>query len=304
MNRLVKKVGVVLGVAGLSLTLAACSSDKTVVSYKGGKITQTEFYNELKKSSSGQSTLANMIIERSLQEQYGDKLSTKKVNKEFNNYKKQYGEQFDSVLTQNGLTQASFKKNIKTNMLTEIALKDLKKISTKQEQKAFKSYEPKVTVQHILVEKEATAKTIIAELDKGTSFASLAKKYSTDTATKSDAGKLPAFDNTDTTLDSTFKEAAFKLKQGEYTKTAVKTEYGYHVIKMIKRPAKGTLKERKAEIDKQIYASWLQDSTVMQNVIAKVLKKSDPSIKDSDLKGVLAQYATTSSSTSSVTSSK
>ncbi|APT18007.1 peptidylprolyl isomerase [Amylolactobacillus amylotrophicus DSM 20534] len=298
MNRLVKKVGVVLGVAGLSLTLAACSNDKTVVSYKGGKITQSEFYDELKKSSSGQSTLANMIIEKSLDEQYGDKVSSKKVTKEFNNYKKQYGSQFDSVLTQNGLTQATFKKNIRTNMLTEVALKDLKKVTAKQEQKAWKSFEPKVTVQHILVEKEDTAKTIIAELDKGTSFKSLAKKYSTDDATKEDAGKLPAFDNSDTTLDSTFKEAAFKLKQGEYTKTAVKTEYGYHVIKMIKRPAKGTLKERKAEIDKQIYDSWLQDSTVMQGVIAKVLKKADPNIKDSDLKSVLSQYATSTTSSS------
>ena len=298
MNRLVKKVGVVLGVAGLSLTLAACSNDKTVVSYKGGKITQSEFYDELKKSSSGQSTLAKMIIEKSLDEQYGDKVSSKKVTKEFNNYKKQYGSQFDSVLTQNGLTQATFKKNIRTNMLTEVALKDLKKVTAKQEQKAWKSFEPKVTVQHILVEKEDTAKTIIAELDKGTSFKSLAKKYSTDDATKEDAGKLPAFDNTDTTLDSTFKEAAFKLKQGEYTKTAVKTEYGYHVIKMIKRPAKGTLKERKAEIDKKIYDSWLQDSTVMQGVIAKVLKKADPNIKDSDLKGVLSQYATSTTSSS------
>lgn len=298
MNRLVKKVGVVLGVAGLSLTLAACSNDKTVVSYKGGKITQSEFYDELKKSSSGQSTLAKMIIEKSLDEQYGDKVSSKKVTKEFNNYKKQYGSQFDSVLTQNGLTQATFKKNIRTNMLTEVALKDLKKVTAKQEQKAWKSFEPKVTVQHILVEKEDTAKTIIAELDKGTSFKSLAKKYSTDDATKEDAGKLPAFDNTDTTLDSTFKEAAFKLKQGEYTKTAVKTEYGYHVIKMIKRPAKGTLKERKAEIDKKIYDSWLQDSTVMQGVIAKVLKKADPNIKDSDLKSVLSQYATSTTSSS------
>lgn len=298
MNRLVKKVGVVLGVAGLSLTLAACSNDKTVVSYKGGKITQSEFYDELKKSSSGQSTLAKMIIEKSLDEQYGDKVSSKKVTKEFNNYKKQYGSQFDSVLTQNGLTQATFKKNIRTNMLTEVALKDLKKVTAKQEQKAWKSFEPKVTVQHILVDKEDTAKTIIAELDKGTSFKSLAKKYSTDNATKEDAGKLPAFDNNDTTLDSTFKEAAFKLKQGEYTKTAVKTEYGYHVIKMIKRPAKGTLKERKAEIDKQIYDSWLQDSTVMQGVIAKVLKKADPNIKDSDLKSVLSQYATSTTSSS------
>ena len=43
-------------------------------------------------------------------------------------------------------------------------------------------------------------------------------------------------------LDSSFKTAAFKLKTGEITTTPVKTQYGYHVIKMIKHPAKGTLK--------------------------------------------------------------
>src|SRR5699024_11657387 len=58
-------------------------------------------------------------------------------------------------------------------------------------------------------------------------------------------GKLSAFDSTDTSLDSTFKKAAFKLKTGEYTATPVKTQYGYHVILMLKNPGKGTRSEER-----------------------------------------------------------
>ena len=305
MNKITKRIAAIVGVSALSLTLAACGSDKTVASYKGGKITESAYYEEMKKSTAGQSAFQNMIIQDVLDEQYGDKVSSKKVTTEFNKYKKQYGTSFDSVLEQNGLTHSTFKKNIKTNMLTEAALKDLEKITKAQETKAWNSYEPNVTVQHILVKTEAEAKTVIAALAKGESFKTLAAKYSTDPANKDDAGKIAAFDNTDTTLDSTFKEAAFKLKEGEYTKTPVKTQYGYHVIKMMNRPAKGTLADHKKEIDDQLYTSMLQDSTVMQRVIAKVLDKADVDIKDSDLKNVLSQYAVSSSkSTSTKSSSK
>lgn len=298
MNKFTKRIAAVAGVSALALTLAACSNDKTVASYKGGKITESQLYTDMKKSQAGQSAFQNMLIQDVLKSQYGDKVSDKKVNAEFNKYKKQYGTAFDSILQQNGLTQSTFKKNIRTNMLTEVALKDIKKISKSQEEKAWKTYQPKITVQHILVKDEATAKEVISKLDAGENFKDLAAKYSTDKANSDDAGKLPAFDNTDTSLDSTFKTEAFKLKQGEYTKTPVKTQFGYHVIKNIKAPAKGKFKDHKKEIDNQLYQSMLQDQSIMQEVIGKVLKKADVDIKDSDLKNVLSQYAAVSSKTS------
>ncbi len=290
-----KKAAAALAVAGVAVSLAACSNgnNATVVSYKGGKITQQQYYDEMKKSQAGQSTLANMIINRALEEQYGSKVSQKEVDKQFNNYKKQYGSQFSAVLQQNGMTQSTFKQNIKTNLLSEAALKDIKKISKKQEESAWKNYQPKVKVQHILVAKKSTANNIIKQLKAGKSFASLAKKYSLDTSTKNDAGKLPAFDSTDTTLDSSFKKASFKLKTGEITETPVKSQSGYHVIKMIDHPAKGTFKEHKKAIDNQIYASMAQDQETMRSVISTVLKRADISIKDSDLKNVLSSYIST-----------
>lgn len=301
MKNYVKKTAAVLAALGVALSMAACSngSSSTVASYKGGKITQQQYYDEMKKSQSGQSTLANMIIYRALNEQYGSKVSSSEVNKQYNNYKKQYGSQFSAVLQQNGMTPSSFKQNLKTNLLSEAALKDIKKVTKAQEKKAWKTYQPKVTVQHILVSKKSTAQKIIKELKAGKSFASLAKKYSLDTATKNNAGKLPAFDSTDTTLDPSFKTAAFKLKTGEVTSTPVKSQSGYHVIKMIKHPSKGTFAEHKKTIDNLIYASMAQDQTTMREVIATVLKRANVSIKDNDLKNVLSSYVSTTSSSSS-----
>ena len=296
MKKYIKKAAAVIAVAGIALSTAACSSgNKTVASYKGGKITQQEYYDEMKKSQSGKTALANMLINHILEQQYGDKVSKKQVDKQYNNYKKQYGNQFEAVLQQNGMTVSSFKQNLKTNLLSEEALKDIKKISKSQEEKAWKAYQPKVTVQHILVSKKSKAEQITAELKNGKSFKSLVKKYSLDTGTKNNAGKLPAFDSTDTSLDPSFKAAAFKLKTGETTKSPIKSQSGYHIIRMIKHPAKGTFASHKKEIDNQIYQSMSQDQQTMHEVISKVIKKAGVDIKDKDLKDVLAAYVSTPS---------
>ena len=295
MKKYIRKAAAVIAVASMALSTAACSNGgKTVASYKGGKITQQEYYDEMKKSQSGKTALANMIINRVLEQQYGNKVSKKQVDKQYNNYKKQYGSQFDAVLQQNGMTASSFKQNLKTNLLTEAALKDIKKISKSQEDKVWKDYQPKVKVQHILVFKKSKAEEITNELKNGKSFKSLVKKYSLDTGTKNDEGKLPAFDSTDSSLDPAFKKAAFKLKTGETTKSPVKSQSGYHVIRMIKHPAKGTFASHKKEIDDQIYQTMSQDQQTMHDVLAKVIKKAGVDIKDKDLKDVLASYVSTS----------
>lgn len=299
MKKSIKKLVLAAASAIAVLALAGCSNSKTVVSMKGGKITESQFYDKMKSTTSGQSTLQTMIITKALEDQYGDKVSTKKVDKQFNTFKKTYGDSLSSVLSSNGMTKTDLKENIRTNYLTEAALKANKKVTEKDLKKQWASYEPKVTVQHILVAKEDTAKDIIKQLQDGGDFAALAKKYSTDSATKNKAGKLPAFDSTDTSLDSDFKTAAFKLKTGEITATPVKTTYGYHVIKMIKHPSKGKMEDHKKQLTKQLYDSWLQDSTVMQKVLAKVIKKANVKIKDKDLQNVLASYVGSSSSSSS-----
>lgn len=103
---------------------------------------------------------------------------------------------------------------------------------------------------HILVEKEEEAKAIIAKLDKGEKIEDLAKQ-SKDPGSKDKGGDLgwanPAG------FVKPFAEALSKLEKGKYTATPVKTDFGYHVIKLedsrpLKAPAfdevKGQLKQR------------------------------------------------------------
>ena len=293
----------ILGVVGLfvAVTLAGCSSS-TVANMKGAKVTKDEYYDAMKKTTTGQATLRNMIVLKALEQQYPNKVSDKKVNSQFNTLKKQYGSSFDTTLEQNGYTESSFKDQIRTTLYSEVALKALKKPTEKQIAAQWKKYQPKITVQHILVKTEDEAKQIISDYQKDPTeknFEALAKKNSIDTGTKDKGGKLTAFDNTDTSLDSTFKKASFKLtKAGDITTTPVKTQYGYHVIRVISVGKKGTMKEHKKDLENQLYTTWQSDQTVMNGIITKVLKKENVSIKDNDLKDVLSSYLSTSSSTS------
>ena len=285
----------------LTFTLAGCGS-KTVASTSGGKITESQYYSSMKGTSSGKQVLQQMILNKVLEKEYGSKVSDKAVTKQYDSYKSQYGSSFSTVLSQNGLTATTFKEQLRSNLLLKEAVKDKVKITDSALKKQWKSYEPKVTVQHILVAKSSTADDVLTALKKDSSeanFTKLAKKYSTDTTTKTDGGKLSAFDNTNTSYSSKFLTAAFKLKNGEYTTSAVKTSNGYEIIRMIKNPGKGKMSDHTADLKKQIWDNDMSDSTVLHNVVTKVLKSGNVSIKDSDLKDILSSYLSTSSSSSS-----
>ncbi|MFC6180846.1 peptidylprolyl isomerase PrsA [Lactiplantibacillus daowaiensis] len=285
----------------LTFTLAGCGS-KTVASTNGGKITESQYYSSMKGTSSGKQVLQQMILNKVLEKDYGSKVSKKAVTKQYNTYKSQYGSSFSTVLSQNGLTATTFKEQIRSNLLLKEAVKDKATITNAALKKQWKSYEPKVTVQHILVAKKSTAETVLKALKKDSSesnFTKLAKKYSTDSNSKSNGGKLSAFDNTNTSYSSKFLTAAFKLKNGEYTTSAVKTSSGYEIIRMIKNPGKGKMSDHTADLKKQIWDNDMSDSTVLHNVVAKVLKSGNVKIKDNDLKNILSSYLSTSSSSSS-----
>ena len=82
---------------------------------------------------------------------------------------------------------------------------------------------------HVLVEKEEEAKAIIAKLDKGEKFSELAK-HSKDPGSKDKGGELGW--SSPAAYVKPFGEALTKLKKGEYTKTPVQSDFGYHVIQL------------------------------------------------------------------------
>lgn len=89
--------------------------------------------------------------------------------------------------------------------------------------------EEQVSARHILVDSETQAKDIIAQLNKNANFTELARQYSKGPS-KDKAGDLGYF--TRESMVPEFANAAFALKEGEYTKAPVKTQFGWHVIKV------------------------------------------------------------------------
>jgi len=83
---------------------------------------------------------------------------------------------------------------------------------------------------HILVEKEDEAKAIIASLKKGGKFEEIAKKQSKDPGSGANGGDLD-WANPGSYVPE-FSQAMAKLNKGQLTDTPVKTQFGYHVIRV------------------------------------------------------------------------
>ena len=109
-------------------------------------------------------------------------------------------------------------------------------------------------VEHILVEKEADAKAIIAQLKAGGNFEEIAKTKSKEPGSAQNGGDLGYV--SDKSLVPEFSKAMVQLKNGQVTDKPVKTQFGWHIIKMIdSRDVKApSYDEMKAQL-KQMIAS-------------------------------------------------
>ncbi len=83
---------------------------------------------------------------------------------------------------------------------------------------------------HILVDTEAKARDIIAKLKDGADFAKLAAENSGDPGNKDKGGDLGWFSKQDMVPE--FADAAFKIGKGKVSETPIKTQFGYHVVKV------------------------------------------------------------------------
>lgn len=111
---------------------------------------------------------------------------------------------------------------------------------------------------HILVETEDQAKKIIADLNKGAKFDDLAKKLSKDPGSGANGGDLdwaaPA------SFVPEFSEAMMKLGKGQTTAVPVKSQFGYHVIRVddIREAQLPKVDEVKPQITQQLQQQRLQ----------------------------------------------
>src|SRR5262245_27441771 len=122
-----------------------------------------------------------------------------------------------------------------------------------------------ISARHILVQTEAQAKEVLAELGKGADFAELARAKSIDPSAKQGGGDLGYFSKEEMVPE--FSEAAFKMKDGETSKTPVKTQFGFHIIRV---EARRTAAQPLEEVREKLMNDMSQE--IMQGVVADLRK--------------------------------
>ncbi len=122
------------------------------------------------------------------------------------------------------LVRALFEEEVKRNPITDAQLE--------QQYEVFKGSmgTNEYKVRHILVDKEDDAKAIIAELNKGGDFAKIAKEKSKDPGSKDNGGDLDW--GPSARYVKPFADAITGMQKGQTTAAPVKTDFGYHVIRL------------------------------------------------------------------------
>lgn len=283
------------------------NGQKLVAKIDGKKITAESLYEEL-KTQGGAATLTNMIdeyiVNKEVKTDEDAKTYAENQIKQYKESYENYGMSFAEALVNAGYSSEDAFKDVlildyKKKEITEDYVKDT---ITDDEIKEYykKNIYGDIEAKHILIspntkdgmsDEEKTkaeekakkeAEDIIKKLDKGEKFDKLAKKYSDDEGTASNGGKLTV---TYGAVVNEFWEGTVSLKDGEYSKEPVKSEYGYHIIYRIKQKDKPKLSKVKSDIiDKIVEDKTTNDTTLQTKALVELRKKYNLKISDSKLK--------------------
>src|SRR3954452_10194649 len=129
------------------------------------------------------------------------------------------------------------KLSVLTNKLQQSIVKDKATITDKQISDYYNKNKQRFAqpetrdLEVVLAAKKAKADAALKAVKSGDKWADVAKKYSSDDASKSQGGKLPGV--TKGQQEKSFDEAIFKAKKGEVT-GPIKTQFGYYVFRVNK----------------------------------------------------------------------
>lgn len=280
---------------------------KVVAKMDGNTITAEDLYDELKKQGGG-TVLSNMvdefIVNKEIKTDDDAKSYAESQIKSYKDSYKSYGMDFNQALTSAGYKDENAFKEVlileyKKKLVAENYVKDKitdDDINEYYENNIYGDIEAK----HILISPDVDEKAsdedkekaeekakkeaekIIKKLDKGEDFEELAKKYSDDKGTASNGGKLTV---TYGSVVDEFWKGTNELKDGEYSKEPVKSEYGYHIIYRIKQNEKPKLKKVKDEIIDKLVDEKLQgDTTLQTKALVELRNKYNLKITDDEVK--------------------
>jgi peptidyl-prolyl cis-trans isomerase C len=251
----------------LSISTSALAVD--IATVNGTKITESEFKAALKFLGPSAAMVATNpeMRERFLNHMIDSKLLSVKAAKEKIQDSKEFKKRMEHSRSQ--MLAEMFLDNYIRKNTTEKAMKKF----FKENKKLFAKDEIKAS--HILVKDEATAKKVLKEATKkGADFAALAKKHSTGPSGPN-GGDLGWFGRG--RMVPEFEKAAFSTKKGKIFTKPVKTQFGYHIIKVTdaKEPGKVSFKDAKADVEKAMTRNLREELTTSLRKNAKIKINSD-----------------------------
>jgi foldase protein PrsA len=193
-------------------------------------------------------------------EEMGIKVSDAEVKKSFEQQKKQSfpkDADYQKFLKDYGQTEQDVMQRVKLDLLSnkirDKVIKGKDKVTDAQIEDFYNKNKERFAqperrdLRIVLTKGEAKARQAKAALDGGQSWKAVAKQYSIDEASKSQAGKLPA--QAEGTLEKALDEAVFKAKRGAVT-GPVKTQFGYYVfeVEKVQKASQQTLAQAKETI--------------------------------------------------------
>jgi len=274
-----KKILICLIALLFVFSCAKKDNSKVLVSIDGDAITLEEFNKDLDKIPMNMKML---VATQSGKKTYLDRLIMKKLllreaakskiedEKDFQNRLSDIKEQL--------LIESLLKKKIAAD--SQLTDNDMKKYYDANKEK-FKK-EKEINTRHILLKTDEEAKQVMERLKKGEDFVELAKKYSIDPNAKASGGEI-GFHPKGTLLPE-YEAAAFKLTKVGQVTGPVKTQFGYHIIRLegAKPPAYVSFDEVKDFIRQQLIQE--KQKELLEKYIEELKKAAKITINEELLK--------------------
>lgn len=249
---------------------------QAVATVDGQKIGKEELYQFMARQN-GQQALDSLVSQKIVELEAGKHnigVSEEEIQAELQSYYDFYSgeETFKESLAASGYNLEQIRQDIAVTVKIEKLLEPRIVISEEEMQTYFEenqadfAQEEQVQASHILVDTEEKARQIEQRLASGENFAQLAGENSIDTASAANGGDLGFFGRG--TMMEEFEEAAFGMQVGQVS-APVKTDYGYHIIKVTGRKEaqaadfgqsrekiRAALFEQKAQAE---FGTWLEE---------------------------------------------
>ncbi len=286
----------ILGLPGLG--------HETLVSFKGGKVTKNELYEEME--SYGLTYALELADKSILDDKYELTDEQKQETEEEANsilemYQTYYGYTEEQFLEENGFdSKEEFIEYMEFDYKRNLACLDYFKTSIPAED--IENYYNEnvkfgeIKTKHILVEISddvtekqalATANEILKKLKEGTSFDDVATEYQDKVITENvDFDSFSA-----DTLATTYVQASKELEKDTYTTKAVKTDYGYHIIYCVDKAQTPSLEEVTDDIV-EILSEDLEaeDQYIRYKALIKLREDNNLKFKNKDLEEAYKEY--------------